>query len=389
MKTEDRATIAARSPVSILRISNLNVGGTTEGAPFVPGRTEGFFFAMTLRGSLRAAARAIRALLIAASSLYGLAIVLLALLWTAGADAWWVSLTNIFAALLFAPLIVLVPAALLVPSRWLRGAVVAPLAIFFASFGPQLLPPLPATSEGTPLRVVTFNLQVTNRRVDEVIAAIADQNADVVVLQELSPQVAAAAEKQLSDIYPYQVLSVYEWPSEMGLLSRYPLREAPAQLGGQRQRVTLDIDGREVTLLNIHLPSPDYDVSPLPFARRVSVPAGYDDFWREQEARLLLREIDTIDGPLIAAGDFNTGDREPLYQAFAARLRDVYRETAWGFGFTFPSKGAYFGVPLPLPVVRIDYVWTRGVTPVAAQVKCGVGGSDHCMLIADLRVSAR
>jgi vancomycin resistance protein VanJ len=343
---------------------------------------------MSHKTPMQLASRAVFWLVLGGATAYCLAIVGLAILWATAPEArWWIAVTNIFAALLFAPLLVLLPAALLLPSWWLRGVVAMPLAIFLASFGALLVPPAPAPAEGTPLRVVTFNQLHSNRSTEEIVAAIRAQDADVVALQELSWNVADAAEEQLSDLYPYQQLLQREWPSRLGLLSRYPFEVGPVDGEVKRQLVTLDVTGSPVTLINVHLPSPEYETTVLPF-RRLALPSGYEPFWREREARHLLATIDEIEGPLILLGDHNTSDREPLYQEFAARLTDVYRETSWGFGHTYPTNRGYFGFRLPFPLIRIDYVWVRdGVAPVASEVLCETAGSDHCMLVADLRLT--
>ena len=63
----------------------------------------------------------------------------------------------------------------------------------------------------------------------------------------------------------------------------------------------------------------------------------------------------------------------------------MYRAAAWGFGNTFPNYLRVRGVPVP-PFIRIDYVWVGGgVVPVDARVVCD-GGSDHCMVVADVGV---
>ncbi|MEN9934181.1 MAG: hypothetical protein RLZZ387_760 [Chloroflexota bacterium] len=329
-------------------------------------------------------------LLVGAASVYGLAIVTLTALWMTDADqTWWTALTNIFALYMFAPLLVLVPLALAVPSWWLRGIAGASLAIFLASFGAQLLPPAPRQASGTPLRVVTFNHLYSNDRIDEIVATIRAQDADIVALQELSRPVAEAARAQLGDMYPYQHFTRNEWGHRLGLLSRHPFEVAPALPALPRQRFTVNVGGRHLTLINVHLTSPDAQTYTPPALYRLTLPAGYSSYWRDREAPLLLDEIDATSGPLVVVGDFNTGDREPLYREFDQRLHDAYGDTVWGLGFTYPLNRAYFGVRLPFPVVRIDYVWSRdGVVPTAARTICQGTGSDHCMLVADLRLNA-
>jgi endonuclease/exonuclease/phosphatase (EEP) superfamily protein YafD len=327
-------------------------------------------------------------LLTAAAVLYAAAVLVLVAAWAAGAERiWWLALANVFAVLFFVPLLALVPVALAWPSRWLRGAVAVPLAIFVASFGPQVVPnQLVPVSDGN-VRVATFNLFQAKKHQRELVALIRAQNADVVALQELTWPMAQAAERELSDRYPYQYVSLDTWSLGMGILSRYPLRPLPDAIELRRQRVELDVDGRTVTLVNVHLSSPDYFTFSPPQLYRLSLPGGYSPYFRDREGPVLLRELDSISGPLVVVGDFNTGERELLYDAFRQRLRDAYRETAWGFGFTYPVERTYFGVRLPLPVVRIDYIWSGGgVEPIAAHTECNTAGSDHCMVIADLRL---
>jgi hypothetical protein len=97
---------------------------------------------------VQALLRATRRLLIGATLLYCVVIVALAWLWAArGSETWWLALSNVFAAPLFAPLLLLIPAALAVRSWWMRAAAAVPLAIFVALFGAQFLPPRAARSE--------------------------------------------------------------------------------------------------------------------------------------------------------------------------------------------------------------------------------------------------
>jgi vancomycin resistance protein VanJ len=329
---------------------------------------------------------AARGLLVALAMTYAALVVALTVAWAlTGERIWWLALGNVFAVFVFVPLLALVPLAAAIRSRWLRGAVAVPLAIFLATFGPRLLPSLAAPAGEMTLRVATFNQLHTNHREEEIAALIRAQGADVVALQELTRPMAEVAERDLSDIYPYQYTTIGRSPLGMGILSRFPLRSAPDAVGFRRQMVELDVGGRTVTLLNVHLSSPDYRTFTPRLLSRLTLPGGYSPYFRNQEAPLLLREIDVVQGPLVVAGDFNTGDREALYGELDRRLHDAYAETAWGLGFTYPVGQKYFGIKLPFPVVRIDYIWSGGgVTPAEARTVCESAGSDHCMVVADL-----
>jgi vancomycin resistance protein VanJ len=339
--------------------------------------------------TLRGPRRLLFLLLLVGATLYAAGIAGLALLWAlAPEQRWWIAVTNIFAFYLFAPLLVLVPLAVGLPSWRLRAAAAVPLVIFLSSFVPVLTPPIAATPEGRPLRVVTFNQLMITGRAPEVLEAVLAQNPDVVALQEVTPDVMHRAQSRLRDQFPYQEHVANEWDLDLSILSRYPMRVRPVDPEVRRIWVTLDVDGQEVDLINVHLNSPDYGSYSPEWLPQLRLPRGYSTDARAAEAPRLFAEIDAIQGPLIVLGDHNTSEREPLYREFAARLTDAYRHTSWGVGATYPNNREYFGLALPFPLVRIDYVWTRNMTPVSTHILCDVAESDHCMLVADLRLNA-
>ena len=334
--------------------------------------------------------RLARWLLIGAAMLYCVAVVALALLWSLHPDGiWWLALSNVFALYLFAPLLLIAPAALLLRSRWLRRAASIMLVAFLALFGQRFIPPLERPTEGARLRVMTINQLYSNQRVADLIAAIRAQDADIVAIQELSEPVAEATSRQLRDAYPHQFLTPGAEDYGLGILSRYPLRMAARTRGFVGLRMIVDVDGAAITLINVHLNAPQVTTRRLRQFRPVKVVLDYDTSQRAGDFPSLLREIDAVAGPLVVMGDFNTSDREPPYAELAGRLHDAYRETAWGFGFTFPDNRRIARLTVPFPLVRIDYVWSRGgLAPVAARVACDSGGSDHCAVVADLGVGA-
>jgi len=325
-------------------------------------------------------------MLIAATLVYCVGLLALAALWTfVDQRTWWLELTNTFALLLFAPLLPLLPAALLIRSRWMNGALATALALFAVLFGAHFIPPAAPIAAGTPLRIMTFNQLYTNQRVPELIAAIRAQQADIVGLQELSEPVAEALKAKLSSAYPYQVLAPGN-QSGLGLISRYPFLSSGESNSVRGQRVTIQLDGQTVTILNIHLAAPYIRTRKIPRLGFRMI-TGYDAGSPTRQVGRLVGEVDQVDGPLIVLGDFNTSDREPRYAQLAARMHDAFRETNWGFGFTFPDHKRMGPLTIPFPLVRIDYVWSKGgVQPAAAHVECNNSGADHCFLVADLRI---
>jgi vancomycin resistance protein VanJ len=318
--------------------------------------------------------------------LYSIGLAGLALAWASGVrGAWWMTVSDIFAIYLFLPLPAMLVGAMLVRSVPLRLASGLMLALFLGEFGARLLPPPAPVAEGRPLRVLTLNHLYSNQRAAEVVAAIRAQDADIVALQELSSTVARAIDRDLADRYPYRYLAPSPKAYGLGVLSRYPMVEQQVRFPLPAQLLVADIEGAPVSVLNVHLPSPQVRFSYGD--GRVPLPSSYNDRRRERAAPELLRIIDAIDGPLVALGDFNTSEREPLYGEIAARLEDAYRQTSWGIGATFPRPQRPAILRAMPPLVRIDYIWTRGqIAPARTWLNCEVPGADHCMLVADLRL---
>lgn len=86
-----------------------------------------------------------------------------------------------------------------------------------------------ATSESRAIRVLSWNLELGSKAAQSSVAGIASGDADLVALQELTPDVAAAieADAALKARYPYRILAPDDGVRGMGLLSRLPLTATP------------------------------------------------------------------------------------------------------------------------------------------------------------------
>jgi endonuclease/exonuclease/phosphatase (EEP) superfamily protein YafD len=336
---------------------------------------------------MQALRRTTRSLIISATVIYAIGLLTLAALWAfVVSQPWWLEITNVFALLLFVPLLVCIPAALLIRSRGMRGAVAAVLMLFLVLFGARFLPRSAPPSSGTAIRVMTFNQLFTNERTDDIIRQIRAQKADVVGLQEFSEQTAEAIKTELIGEYPYQLLEPGN-QSGLGLISRYPFLTQGVDESRHGQRVTIQLEGQTVTIISLHLQAPYIESHHSRTLFGLPVITDYDASAPNREIDRLLAGIEKIDGPLIIMGDFNTSDREARYAKLAAVLHDAFRETNWGLGFTFPDHKRFGPITFPFPLIRIDYVWSKGgALPAAAHVECNNTGADHCFLVADLKV---
>lgn len=339
---------------------------------------------------MRFITRLVRWGLITGAVLYCVCITGLAVLWWLAPEGqWWIVLSNVFAAPLFLPLVVVLPIALALRSRWLIGVTAVPAIIFVALFGSLFIPRASnAVAIGHNIRVATFNQLYQERQAEDMFAAIRRQHADIVALQELTPPVAEMLKRDLTAEYPYQLLAPSEGSGGMGLLSRHPFT-ALDPISGRGIPIVIDFNGQAITIVNVHIhfsgisKARSQQILGLPYFRM------YDMVGRKGQVEGLVQDLAPIAGPLIVMGDFNTGDREPGYGVMAAEFRDAFRATSTGFGYTFPNSKQMGPVTIPVPLVRIDYIWTRGpLVPLQSYVDCNDGGSDHCMVVADLLLTA-
>jgi vancomycin resistance protein VanJ len=226
----------------------------------------------------------------------------------------------------------------------------------------------------TILRVMTYNIEgLPKPDISSDIVAIRESDADIIAIQEMSPEVTAAIEAELSEGYPYQVLSPLGIPGG-GMLSKYPFDEVKEKLDVGNSffglRVVVTINGVPMTVITTHPPPP-----------ALQVPYGYVIQGRDKI--MALAEQAAGQHATLILGDFNVVDQTQDYQIMIeAGYADAFREAGWGFGSTWPSnKKRVEFIP---PLTRIDYIW---YSPDFRAIRTWVGpasATDHLPVIADL-----
>jgi vancomycin resistance protein VanJ len=300
-------------------------------------------------------------------------------------------LVNNFAVYLFSPLPLIALIAGLTRRRELIGGTIFLVMVFFWFWGTLFLPRLSVPQGGNPhppLTVMTYNILGSHGFSDPVINVIRSQDADLVFLQELTPDLVLAVQTRLADIYPYQILDPQPGVSGIGTLSRYPLVDTGIQLPlnwvGVPQVLNLDFKGADVTLVNFHTFA--YNFSSW---KAVNANLRY----REAQAQTLADFAAQTSGPLIVAGDANATDISQTYQNITSGdLRDAWREAGFGLGNTFPGStvptssrwkiGPWY---VPQWMVRIDYIFISPHWGVhSTKVAPFDGVSDHRGVISEL-----
>jgi endonuclease/exonuclease/phosphatase (EEP) superfamily protein YafD len=291
-------------------------------------------------------------------------------------------LVRAFTPFVFAPLIVVLPLGLVLRSRALLVTSGALLAIFVLLYAPYFLPDLSADAEGEVLTVMTFNTGLELSQPEEVLAAVREEEPDVVALLEVVEPLTERVRSDLEATYPYQV-----WPpgpGKIGMLSRYPIveHELLDAVEGQRQvHVQIDREGTLIHLFVVHPPPPG-----LVWYRETGIPIGLRNDAPQQQVQAAVERLTEVEGPRILLGDLNMSDQTPAYREVRESLEDAYREAGLGFGFTFPHNARVKGLPIPIRLVRLDYIFhSPELEAEEAHVGC-TSGSDHCYVVARLRL---
>jgi vancomycin resistance protein VanJ len=334
--------------------------------------------------------------------LYLAALVVYLLLRTLFGDRyWWLSLVNTFAYFLFLPSLILLPLALLFRMRG-NALRLAPAALIAAMWiAPYYLPRTAQPEPGVRLRALTFNVWGGNRSIDQAIAWVKDSDADIVMLQEITPRFAENALSPLFDLYPY--LSSQEddlrWrgaPNANVTFSRYPIlssEEINLEVPGTANphRLVIDVEGQPVAVYNVHLawPGGNPRFNPVDWADNfyTRMIIGYNDSLRNQQIAALLDYLKAETLPYIVAGDFNTSDQSPTYNRLAAQMRDSFKESGRGLGGSWPVSSAR-GLPSFIPpLIRIDYIWHSDAFQAVEAYQAPPLGSDHLGLVATLNLN--
>ena len=305
-----------------------------------------------------------------------------------GDGSGYLGLANALAVYFFAPLPFAVIVALGAKDKLTLAGSLATVVVFAAIWGP-LFWPKDTSAEADIFRVMSFNVLGRSGDPSQVIASIQAEDADVLMLQEVTPDFATLMTLALEDEYPHQVIDARERASGMAIFSRYPLEPLDIVLDGRwrgdPQVVSLDWNGQLITLVNFHTLSTGA-IWPrwvyYTFNQRAEDVDHLVNFAREE----------IQNHPLIAAGDLNATRLNDAYKSIDAVLDDAWWEAGWGLGHTFPgqiepddwfTRISIFMIPHWL--VRIDHIFTsHHWQAIETRLADFNGGSDHRGVITEL-----
>ena len=263
------------------------------------------------------------------------------------------------------------------------GGATLVLLLFLHSYVIQ--PTSVLTAEGHPFTVAHFNVLASNRQYDHVIRQALASEADLLSFQEVSPPWADHLTQRLCDSYPYYHVVTDPWDTRgIAVFSRYPLKNVQTHYWSDSPNITGDIDVTSRVAAN----STDQEQETAEALRGNTIvhfvashtlsPRSQSRYRRRNEQiRQIADHLKSVDGPVLAIGDYNAVPWNPYIVAMKqeARLYDSRRT----FTSTYPSRFQDGGLP-------IDYVFHSDDFACLDFYAVSAEGSDHRGVVGTYRL---
>lgn len=261
--------------------------------------------------------------------------------------------------------------------KWLiicssANAVLSVLLLVPAFLAPSLKPALSNHSEHLPVTVMTANLWNDPGAIPHFISHVRHKDPDILFVQEAYEPWRTTLAEQLPD-YSYVAGCRHPHTCNSAILSKLPLRETLEDDG----------DGHVAAIVQLETGMDGHRVDILIIGVHLS--RGRSSAASRQLAQIANR-AEAFEGDILIAGDFNLTLWDSRLQRFVHRL-GLHRAT--GFESTWPSPSYIeqrLGVPLALPGVGIDHVFTSSNWRLDGHSARHDSGSDHYALTMKLQL---
>ncbi len=219
------------------------------------------------------------------------------------------------------------------------------------------------TAVGQTYKVMTYSKMGRNHNIDSVAQVVLSEKPDVLFVQEIDERETESLIKLSSNIYD-GALVFYFADEHYGLiLSRYKVNSL-LKKGDYSQAAEIEFPENSARVWNVHLQKS----------------FGNTD-QQYQMADQLAGQIESVNNPVIVAGDFNATVVNYPYKKIKQKLENAFENAGSGFGFTFPSPARRLG--LLTPFMRIDHIfYSRQFDVHQSYVVEQAGDSDHYPVVA-------
>lgn len=225
------------------------------------------------------------------------------------------------------------------------------------------------------VRVMTYNVAHFDLDRPGVIEDMRQADADLIFIQEACKpeEQKAVGEMLCKELKGYQFVSA----SSNMILSRLPIKfekflNVPTKWPVKQFPIaTVQSPLGPIRVISVHMEPSWVEKMPPDFGEYIPV---VSKVVRDRQAQvdLLMASLRPSKIPVIMAGDFNGTPGSESIRRLSDYFTDSYATTERGFGMSLLAK---------LPYKRIDYVWTRGLTPLQTEVVKSMA-SDHMPVVA-------
>lgn len=254
---------------------------------------------------------------------------------------------------------------------------------------------IPSWTKSTPtLSLISFNINTKAALDDQrTIQFIRKRFPDIVCLQELSVREKEVIVKNLGDLYPYFLSPASRFgKNDVMILSRkeilygdhIPLKTAAKTYHSANHAVIL-LHGRQINVINCHFHHAyrhlgDYLAAPDSTDHYKMLASAYRQ--QQEEAQLLAAYAESLDGPIIIAGDFNDTPNSYIYRLYAHSFKNAFATAGWGLGATFGKWSMQVILPDILRAFafdssRIDHIFCSDDVQIVTAELENIGAFDH------------
>ena len=225
---------------------------------------------------------------------------------------------------------------------------------------------------GKPVKVLTYNLGryaaggrrvTTNESISGIRRLLAEQDADIVCLQEFAVSDTTSLSTYLPE-YPYRARHLFKGNRYFGnlTLSRYPIRHVESLTFPDSRNLSLvtdiDVAGQQIRVYNCHLES--YSISFTALVKRLFRKSHFKDEMvqvhgkvreatrrRSAQVDAVLQNEAASPYPSLVCGDFNDTPISYTYRKLCQTKKDSFVESGTGFSGTYSALW---------PMIRVDYI---------------------------------
>lgn len=304
-------------------------------------------------------------------------------------EFWMVGLIGLFIPWILFPLF-LIPgiAGLILQQKRLTIASSIVCLILIGWLHSSYWSPKPASiaDDALTVKVLSLNLTWHSTKTETLVELLQSETPDIVLLQETTKRNTHKVVPYVEKLYPYTFFG-----NRVGMFSRYPIVDQKmihlAELEEFQQRAILDIEGQRVVVYNVQTIAPW--IRPQPWIGNLTIPT-YEYGDRNQQITDLIDRIEKETLPVIAAGDFNLTDTSQDYRRLQSIMTDAYKQSGYGFGFTWPYGWPLSDLIKPInwrlthPLFRIDQIWYSAEWSATSSQVLAPTGSEHLPIEASV-----